>query len=223
MADSRNVIQMTLAEAKAHASEPQTCSWLPECLEYEIGFGTDGLDLESTGRLTHRDLYSYVFDSDEVAKAEIYSFDGEDFYLREKYGDRTDAITHILNRKVYGRFVLWLVEIKLDQDWRTAREPDDALVLGNKNGYVAFTDGPEGKAVHVLSPKWMLGFERMFQHHKAIWNDQPVSWVRWANDAKSWEKGGKMVIIKTPDGVQHTIDGLEIAFLLSTRPEATNA
>jgi hypothetical protein len=210
---TRETHRLTLGEARTRAQAPDVMDCLPEHLQTLVGISVLDLPKKFVGRLTEQVLYEYSFDSDEVARAVIYAIDGLDFALAEKYGDRTSYDIQILNREAYARFVSMMADILLDE--MDVELADDSTVLAEPNDYISFTDGPMGKAIHIHSPKWYYGFERLFESHDAFHVDEvPVKFVGWANPkARSWEEEGSMIIVELPDGSRKTIDGIEIAFV----------
>jgi hypothetical protein len=216
----RKLITMTLALARKYAQPAQVLNYINEALETEIqGMGLDpwGITLAGCTRITQTELFYYGFDSDEIAGASLYSFDGAEFMLSQKYGDRTDWNNSIINRAVYVEFVKFIAELSIAQRLAeiSADDNPDDIALAMKNDYVAFTQSDADVGVHILNPKWG-SFQWLFRDHIALYGGEPVEFVRWANDLPSWKQvdGEPDVVLKFPDGTERAVAGIEVAFIL---------
>jgi hypothetical protein len=220
--------QLTLTEARRFARAPAPLDyWLPEPLESELRqYGVEASRVEwPAGRLTETVLFEYNFDSDEVATARIYSLDGREFLLAEKYGDRADWTTRFLDLDTFREFVQESARLALEQSLAGIGVDDDAeaIPLGgyqrNFNGYVAFAETPEGPAVHFLSPKWG-SYRWAFRDHPASYAGEPVEFVRWVDDRPSWQIRADEadVVLRWQDGTERAVAGWRTAFLLNPSP-----
>lgn len=217
-------IQLTLGQARAFARPARYLDyWLPEPLETELcQYGVEASRVEwPAGRLSETVLFEYNFSSDETATARIYSLDGREFLLAEKYGDRSDWITRFLDPDTFREFVQESARLALEQSLAdVGTEPDtETIPLGgyqqNFNGYVAFSRTPEGSAVHLLSPKWG-NYQWMFRDHPARYEGEPVEFVRWVDDRPSWRIRADEadVVLRWQDGTERLVAGWRTAFLL---------
>ena len=221
-------IQLTLGDARRFARPPQPLDyWLPEPLESELRqYGVEASRVEwPAGRLTETVLFEYNFDSDETARASIYSLDGREFLLAEKYGDRSDWITQFLDLDTFREFVQESARLALENSLGGIGIDGDteAIQLGgyqqNFNGYVAFSRTPEGPAVHFLSPKWG-SYRWAFQNHPARYDGAAVEFVQWVDDRPSWQIRADEadVVLRWQDGTERAVAGWRTAFLLSPSP-----
>ncbi len=213
---------MTLAEARKYAEEPRAIMYLPESLSEELNnFGIYADDFELDGRLTMRVLYAYSFQSDEVAIAEIYSFDGAEFMLAEKYGDRTHWQTEYLNIDVFKQFVRHMSDLHVARKLQMVGDQpiQENFQLGGQghlfNNYIAHSYDDQTVAVHLMSPKWS-NFQWMFRDHVATYDGELVEFVCWADDRKSWEirEMEPDAILRFPDGTEREIEGWKVRFIL---------
>lgn len=216
----RKLISMTLALARKYAQPAQVINYINEALETEIrcmGLDSWGIVLDGCTRITQTELFYYGFDSDEIASACIYSFDGAEFMLSQKYGDRTDWNNSIVNRAVYVEFVKFIAELSIAQRLAeiSADDTPDDILIAVKNGYVAFTETDADVGVHILNPKWG-SFQWLFRDHIALYGGDPVEFVRWANDRRSWQQRPDEpdVVLRFPDGTERAVAGIEVAFIL---------
>jgi len=217
---------MTLSEARKYAEDPVTIQYLPEGLRDELSYyGVDAYDLELTdGRLTETSLFAYSFQSDEVAIAEIYSFDGAEFLLAEKYGDRTNWDTQFLNTDVFRKFVRYISDLVINQKLETvgAGVKDDQFELGGMarmfNHYILHSTDGETVGVHMLNPKWS-NFRWMWNSHVATYDGEPVGFVRWVDDRPSWkiQNDEPDVVLSFPDGSERAVEGWKVRFILTPR------
>ena len=214
---TREILPLTLSVAKSRAGTPEVMDWLPEHLQSLAGIQIFSYPSKYVGWLTVRTLYNYHFDSDEVATAVIYAIDGSDFALAEKYGDRASYDVKVIDKGAYGRFVVMMAEMLLEE--QDVPMADENTVLGEGNPYLTFTDGPNGQAVHIRWPSWHVSFPHLFETHNAFHFDEtPVKFVAWAHPmVKSFGDKGRLVVVEYPDGSHRTIDGIEIAFVPKER------
>lgn len=219
---------MTIAEARKYAQPARRSEYLPEALVDELQyFGVDPYGVELTdGRLTETVLFSYNFQSDEVARAEIYSFDGTEFMLAEKYGDRTSWDAQVLNADVFRNFVRYMNQLVLEQKLSemSVSVKTDEFELGGMarvfNHYILHSTDGQSVGVHILSPKWG-SFRWMFQECNALIGDEPVEFVRWVDDRPSWRirEGEADVVLRFPDGSERAVAGWQVRFILNKTGE----
>jgi hypothetical protein len=220
-------ITLTLGQARGFARAPEPLDqWLPEPLEEELRqYGVDYTGVEwPAGRLAETVLFEYNFYSDETATARIYSLDGREFLLAEKYGDRGNWVTQFLSVAVFREFVEESARLALEARLAgvTDRDPDTIPLGGhqqNFGGYVAFSETPAGPAVHFLSPKWGE-YQWRFRDHTAIHDGEPVEFVRWADDRPSWAIGTDEpdAVLRWRDGTDRVVAGRRTRFLLDPSP-----
>ncbi len=220
--------KMTIAEARKYAQPARRSEYLPEALGEELQyFGVDPYGVELTdGRLTETVLFSYAFQSDEVARAEIYSFDGAEFMLAEKYGDRTNWDAQVLNADVFRNFVRYMNDLVLERKLSETSDSvkTDEFELGGMarvfNHYIMHSTDGQTVGVHLLSPKWS-NFRWMWQDHQAFYDGEPVEFVRWVDDRASWQirEDEADVVLRFPDGSERAVTGWRVRFILNKTGE----
>lgn len=224
-------LNMTLNEARRYAQPAQTCQYVPAGLSEELayfGVHTDYADFD-TDRLSVTSLFQYNFQSDEVATAEIYSFDGVEFLLAEKYGDKSDWLTSYLNLDVFKQFVRFMTELQLNTKLGIVGDQTVSgdFALGGPghpfNGYIAHSYDDQSVAVHFMSPKWG-NFQWKFRTHRAEYDGEPVEFVGWVDNRNSWEIKDTEpdVILRFPDGSERPVEGWRVRFILKSQ-EKTDA
>lgn len=192
--------------------------WMPDYLTESVNISYYGNDFSAIqSRLTQAEILDYNFDSDEEVTATLYAFEGVPFVLYEKYGDRNGhSLTH-LNKEVWKKFVteLFLASIEEQASREGFEEDFNQVKIASNNHYVFFSENESGAnfSVHIMSPKWQMGYSHMFKTHEAQYQDQPVSFVRWANDMRSWEGDEAHQVIVMLNGQEQSVDGRLINFV----------
>lgn len=206
----------TISELLEFAKPPKPMDWLPDYFDSEFNVYNINWSAVHNGRLTYTYLIEYMFGSDEVATAQLFFFDDKPFMLVEKYGDRVDDLISIVNRDTYVEFAKFLLHLELDERLKKLETVDaDKEMVIVPDQYIKFSNGDEGLAVHIESPKWNMGFKHMFNDHIAIYEGEVVSFVGWENPAlQSWDAESEMIIVSTASGGQFVIDGFQISFVL---------
>lgn len=219
---------ITVRDALSFAKAPKAVEYIPDFIMDSLNINCGYVDIpdEQKARFTETRLLDYYFGSDEVAEATLYYFDGVPFLLAEKYGDRTDYIVKIIDRAAYLKFAVYIFEFSLDATVNVQVADGLDVALKSENGYLVYTKEPErgGLAVHIASPRGLMGFPGMFDSHDATFKGQAVTFAGWKNEKlASWSKGSEIVFLKLPNGEVIECDGGLIEFGLRKPSELISA
>lgn len=220
MSSQRKTYSPSPDELLAFAGPPEPVEWLPYYLKAEFGVLNIPWAGESIDRLTKVVLINYEFQSDEEATAELLLFDGRPFLIHEKYGDHPEDLIFITDGAAYKDFGCYLFGLQLKQRMAKLNRKtidDHQLPIGDleKQGYIVFSMGDEGLAVHINCPRNQCEFPAMFSKYEAVYQTQRCSFVRWTHSGlSSRECLSDMVDIKIVGGQEISVPGGQIAFIL---------
>ncbi len=213
----------SLEKAMKEGLEFRQLDWLPDFFHQDLNISYLA-DIEAIKqKLSVAEILNYYFDSDEEVTANVYAYENIPFLLYEKYGDRTNHNITSINKEVWKKLAtdvfMESLDIMHDHLYGDEEKVEDIKIAKLENQhYVNFSDSEKNDnfSVHILSPKWQMGFKYMFSTHKAQYQDKNVEFVRFENNKPSWESDSSGVVV-IMEGEEVIVLGEDINFVIQNK------
>jgi hypothetical protein len=183
--------------------------------------------LSSRFTLIHT-IFDIPHDSDEMCSARILSLDGAPVVLFKRIGDRSDYSDglEVLDIELTKELVRLVLDYHIQQSLQTDVLPATLESITEGSQYIIPI---AGDVFIVDSPKWALGFPRLFEKHSAWLVDDDGallrvdSFKRWLTEKPRWSDDlGNHAIVETVAG-DVTINCRQILFTLTKEPLSMDA